>query len=227
MRIITIAVLLGVLAYTFNFLLNTWLPSNYIFDPATLNQICNTVIAKHNATAEETGNPVDTRSLLLDIREALALQYGEEYINEYKDEEWVFNNAGGAMGQMLILHASISEYVIFFGTAVGTEGHTGVHFADDYFTILHGKQIASTAYALTPEVYTPGMTHHLTRFHGKQYAMPSGSFALELAQGWVPAMLPFGFLDTLSSTIDFYTLYRTVYLTARDMLKNLVKNHKF
>ena len=39
--------------------------------------------------------------------------------------EWIFVNCGGWMGAMKVLHASATEYVLFFGTAIDTSGHSG------------------------------------------------------------------------------------------------------
>ncbi|XBW36712.1 hypothetical protein QEN19_002288 [Hanseniaspora menglaensis] len=195
---------------------------SYVFDPVTLNTICNTVIYRHqNVSTHE-----QTREMFIDLRNELASVYGDENINHYKDEDWFFNNAGGAMGQMIILHASLHEYLIIFGTAVGTEGHTGVHTSNDYFTILKGEQWAALPYGLEREIYKPGMTHHLERGLAKQYGMPKESFALELAQGFIPGMLPFGFADGFSSTLDVKTLYKTTVITAKDMVKHVILGMK-
>ncbi|KAF4585750.1 C-8 sterol isomerase [Ophiocordyceps camponoti-floridani] len=124
---------------------------------------------------------------------------------------------------MLVLHASITEYLIIFGTTIGTEGHTGRHTADDYFHVLTGLQEAYTPGTFTPEVYTPGSVHHLRRGEAKQYKMPGSCFALEYARGWIPPMMFFGFADGVFSTLDFVTLWDTLVVSARQMGGHLLR----
>ncbi|KAF7726243.1 C-8 sterol isomerase [Apophysomyces ossiformis] len=187
------------------------MPNFYVFDQNVLHTVAKRNIEKYSH---------DSRLMMQNVAKDLAKEYPGHI--ELK-EEWVFNNAGGAMGSMWILHASISEYVIIFGTAVGTEGHTGRFFADDYFIMLEGEQWAYNAGDLTRQVYNVGEMHHLPRGAVQQYKIPEHGFALEYARGWIPLMLPFGFFDTIFSTLDFVSGYHTLRLTGKAVITELLQ----
>jgi C-8 sterol isomerase len=206
----------------------------YIFNPSDLHTLSKAAISNY-------GN--DTAAVVSNIVTSLSATHGA-HIN--LNEQWVFNNAGGAMGAMYIIHASLTEYLIVFGTAIGTEGHTGRHTADDYFNILYGEQLAYSPGkgVYEPERYPQGSVHYLKRGEVKQYKMEQGCFALEYARGWIPGMLGFGFMDSKShlsctnlvegasaklkcmtaftSTLDFPTLGWTIWITGREMIGNLL-----
>jgi len=185
----------------------------YIFNPEHLHQLSKDAIALH-------GN--DTKAIVHTI--VSNLRQNEELAPFLSvNEEWIFNNAGGAMGAMYIIHASITEYLIIFGTAIGTEGHTGRHTADDYFHILTGEQLAYVPGEYVAEVYPAGSVHHLRRGDVKQYKMEASCFALEYARGWIPGMMAFGYADTFTSTLDLPTLWATTRVTGEQMIGNLIK----
>jgi C-8 sterol isomerase len=181
----------------------------YIFEPGILQQVAKDAISK-NLPIEE----------LVTI---IAGELGKRYPGHINTSPaWVLNNAGGAMGAMYVLHASITEYLMIFGTPLGTEGHTGRFHVDDYFIILSGEQWAFSAGQFTREVYRPGDMHHLSRRQAKQYKIPEACWALEYARGAIPTMMPFGLADTFTSTLDFYTLARTLWLYTRSAVRELL-----
>lgn len=185
----------------------------YIFDQHKLQEVAQRNLAKYEGQD-------DARSLVRSIAADLEAEYPGHITLK---EEWVFNTAGGAMGTMWILHASITEYVIIFGTPVGTEGHTGRYFADDYFIMLEGEQWAAYPGDLRRQVYKPGEMHHLARGDCQQYKIPDHGFALEYARGWIPLMLPFGLFDFFFSNLDFITLYHTLRITGTAVVRELLQ----
>ncbi|OAX36625.1 ERG2 and sigma1 receptor-like protein [Rhizopogon vinicolor AM-OR11-026] len=189
----------------------------YVLEPKFLHELA------QEAIAASPNNPQGMISHILTNLTSTYPQLESPALSLNLDSsEWVFNNAGGAMGAMYILHASVTEYLIIFGTPLGTEGHTGLHTADDYFHILVGEQWAFRPGALEMERYGPGDVHFLPRGTAKQYKMHEGCFALEYARGWIPLMMPFGLADTFTSTLDIPTLYHTIRITGRETIKNLL-----
>jgi C-8 sterol isomerase len=180
----------------------------YIFDPDVLHTVAKGVLDLPLSEKVER------------IRADLAERYPGHVTSSV---EWVFNNAGGAMGQMCVLHASITEYVIVFGTAIGTEGYTGRFSADDYFIILDGEQWAYGEGDMDRQVFRPGDMHHLPRGQSRGYRMPDRCYALEYARGFIPQMLPFGLADAFTSTLDPVPVLRTMRIYTKAVVGNLLR----
>lgn len=84
------------LIFAIIYTLDSRLESFYIFNPPQLHELSQRAIAAH-------GN--DTRGVVSYIVNELSASTASEHVN--LDEEWIFNNAGGAMGAMYIIHASM------------------------------------------------------------------------------------------------------------------------
>jgi C-8 sterol isomerase len=186
---------------------------SYLFDPDFLHQTARSVIDR----------PIT--EMIPAITRALASEYPGHILPE-ASHRWILNNAGGAMGSMLVLHASLTEYIIIFGTPIGTEGHSGRYWAKDYFMILDGEQWSYSPGDLEREVYKPGDLHVLPPGTAQGYRIPDRCWALEYARGFIPAMLPFGLMDTLTSTLDVRSLLQTMWVyghsTARELLRGKI-----
>jgi hypothetical protein len=61
------------------------------------------------------------------VTEAVDKHYPRLHIR--KERKWHWSNAGGAMLQISFLYGSLTEYLLFAHTAIGTEGHTGIYLS--------------------------------------------------------------------------------------------------
>jgi C-8 sterol isomerase len=182
----------------------------YIFDPDVLHEVGRGAVAQGGSLRDKVGR----------IRQELGARYPGHVRHE---DEWVFNVAGGATGQMTILHASLTEYVIVFGSPIGTEGYTGRFLADDWFVILEGEQWAYGEGDEGRVTFRPGDRHHLPRGEARGYRMPDRCYALEYARGLIPSMLPFGLADSFTSTLDPKPVLRTMRLYTRAVVGELLQ----
>ncbi|KAM6985826.1 sigma non-opioid intracellular receptor 1 [Aplochiton taeniatus] len=135
-----------------------------------------------------------------------------------EDLQWVFVNAGGWMGSMCLLHASLTEYVLLFGTAVDTGGHSGRYWAEISDTIISGTFRQWKEGTTKSEMYYPGDTivHPVGEATSVQWS--AGTWMVEYGRGFIPSTLGFALADTLFSTQDLLTMFYTVRVYAKGML---------
>jgi C-8 sterol isomerase len=176
----------------------------YLFDPEVLAKI----VRMHLAL------PIEQQI------EAVGKTLKEVYGNHVSPgQPWMWSTAGGIMCSINPLHVSLNEYLLFCGTAIGTEGHSGRHRADMFDVVLTGELWTYQAGSFDRHVHKPGDLAHLRRGTSNGSKLRPGVWMLEYARGNVASLFPFALGDTLFSTLDTTDLFAQLGVSTRLMLK--------
>jgi C-8 sterol isomerase len=181
----------------------------YLFDPELLHEACRT----HLGLPQEK------------MFRGIAADLSRAYPGHIETREnWVFNLAGGCKGIMTILHASLSEYLLFYGTPIGSGGYSGRYLMDVYDFMLSGELASYTQSAFGAAAhYRAGDLAFLKKWQVKCFTLTPGSWMLEYGRGVIPASLPFALGDALFSCVDLITISKTLWLYTRLVVKELWK----
>ena len=183
----------------------------HIFDPARLHEIARTAAGLPHEPMVKT------------VVDGLHAAYPGHIA---RAPRWVISRAGGAMGMMMVLHGSLSEYVLLYGSPIGTEGFSGRYRVEVYDFVLAGEMWTYTEDAVAERVVTrPGEVAHLGRAQAKGYRLPDAGWMLEYGRGPIATMLPFGLAESLVA-LDFTTIGRTLAayapLAVRELLRGKI-----
>jgi hypothetical protein len=172
---------------------------DYVFDPAVV----------HKCAMEGLGKP---KPAMFDaFAEAMVREYPDRLV---LDQPWVFSNAGGAMIQMKLYYASVYEYIMIWGTPIGSEGHSGRHAVGFWDTVIDGEMWYYGEGQFEKRVHRPGDRVYVGPNQARAMNFTTGVWAVEYARGPLPRSIPFGLADELVSTLDFATAAQTVSIYA-------------
>ncbi len=179
----------------------------FIFEPEILQAICKDVLKETKIV------PNNNSEKLNELFNVLTMKLEQEYPGYIitKPRDWIFNNAGGAMGSLTFLHGSLKEYLILFGTPIGTHGHSGRYRrAHVYDIMLDGEMLCLNEDDIQRHTFLPGDMAHLVKKKAKSYRVPDYAWMLEYSRGGIPSMIKFGIGDNLFSNFDYRSSNRLI-----------------
>ena len=176
--------------------------SAYIFEPTDLQRI-----VKMHLDAP-LGERFDR------IAETLHAVYGEHV---HRQPEWIWSNAGGIMCSMNVLHTSPKEYLLFCGTAVGSEGHSGRHRAEIFDIVINGELQTFKPDQFKAATLSQGDMSYLPRRTTNGSHLGKECWLLEYARGNIASLFPFALGDTIFSTQDLTDVRKTMAHSSRLM----------
>jgi hypothetical protein len=141
-----------------------------------------------------------------------------------QDPEWSFNLASGAVGMMAVLHASLSEYILIFGSSIGTGSFSGRYRMDIYDIVMTGEMWTYRESSFRRrEEFKPGDMARLERGDAKAYSITPDTWMLEYGRGIVPASLAVGLGDAVFSSFDGTTIWKTLRAYGRLVTRELLQ----
>jgi len=127
-------------------------------------------------------------------------------------QPWIYSIAGGAMIQMKLYYASIYEYIMIWGTPIGSEGHSGRHRVGFWDTVIDGEMWYFAEGEFDKRVYKPGDRVYVGPGQACGMNFTNGVWAVEYERGPLPTSVPFGLADELLSCLDVQTAAQTLSL---------------
>ena len=168
----------------------------YIFDPAVIHEI------------GKKGVGLPPEEMVPVIMNELAAAYPGHVAKEAK---FIFSIVAGITGIMTVLHGSLSEYIVLFGTPVGSEGFSGRYGLDIYDVVISGEMWTYTEENfLRREVHRAGEMAALKKGQAKGVKLHEDLWLLEYGRGFVPGCLPLALADAMLSCLDPLTVGKTL-----------------
>ena len=127
-------------------------------------------------------------------------------------QPWIYSIAGGAMIQMKLYYASTTEYIMVWGTPIGSEGHSGRHFTGFWDTVIDGEMWYYGEGEFDKKVYKPGDRVYVGPGQARAMNFTNGVWATEYARGFIPASVPFGIAEEVFVCWDLLTATQTISL---------------
>lgn len=105
------------------------------FDTDGLQRVID-LLAREQSLKQAINKPMNLNQSIAFIQHNMKQHYGD--LIDINDE-WMFNLAGGFKTGLLLLHASMTEYVAIWGSQVPTTGHSGRNWATFEDWIIQGN----------------------------------------------------------------------------------------
>jgi C-8 sterol isomerase len=170
---------------------------NYIFDPDVVHECAMTCLGKPKPAMFDA------------FADAMEARYPGVLD---RSQPWIYSIAGGAMIQMKLYYASIHEYIMIWGTPIGSEGHSGRHRVGFWDTVIDGEMWYFAEGEFDKRIYKPGDRVYVGPKQACGMNFTNGVWAVEYERGPLPTSVPFGLADELFSTLDWQTAAQTLSL---------------